>query len=158
MIEQALAPEDQAILDEIGGLVKEFQLQPTAIVSYHRQAYKVKKEDWGLRIAFDQNIRFRTDELNLERGNQDKRLIDEGMEIMEIKVKGPLPSWTQEALERCGIEQASFSKYSHTIEKSFEWMLVPPCGVEDYEDILREAKEASLPLKLWKQRTAFLAD
>jgi len=42
------------------------------------------------------------------------------MEIMEIKVKGPLPSWTQEALERCGIEQASFSKYSHTIEKSFE--------------------------------------
>ena len=45
MIEQALAPEDQAILDEIGGLVKGFQLQPTAVVSYHRQAYKVKKED-----------------------------------------------------------------------------------------------------------------
>lgn len=158
MIEQALAPEDQAILDEIGGLVKEFQLQPTAIVSYHRQAYKVKKEDWGLRITFDQNIRFRTDELSLERGDQDKRLIDEGMEIMEIKVKGTLPSWTQEALERCGIEQLSFSKYSHTIEKSFEWMLVPPYGLEDYENILKEAKEASLPLELWKQRTAFLAD
>lgn len=45
MIEQSLAPEDQAILDEIRGLVKEFQLQPTAVVSYHRQAYKVKKED-----------------------------------------------------------------------------------------------------------------
>lgn len=73
-----------------------------------------------MRITFDQNIRFRTDELSLERGDQDKRLIDEGMEIMEIKVKGPLPSWTQEALERCGIEQASFSKYSHTIEKIFE--------------------------------------
>ncbi len=158
VIEQSLAPEDQAILDEIGGLVKEFQLQPTAVVSYHRQAYKVKKEDWGVRITFDQNIRFRTDELSLERGDQDKRLIDEGMEIMEIKVKGPLPSWTQEALERCGIEQTSFSKYSHTIEKSFEWELVPPCGLEDYEDILKEAKEASLPLELWKQRTAFLAD
>lgn len=37
-------------------------------------------------------------------------------------------------------------------------MLVPPYGLEDYENILKEAKEASLPLELWKQRTAFLVD
>lgn len=123
-------PKDQAVIEEILALRAQYHLEPSAVTSYQRQAYKTKKSDGGIRITFDQGVTYRTEHLNLDRQEGDNALIDEHMEIMEIKVKGELPVWTQAALQICGIEASHFSKYTAAIEKGLQGRLIPPAGVE----------------------------
>lgn len=157
-LEASFSPEDQEIIDEISSIVAEFQITPSAVTSYIRQAYKVKKQDWWIRITFDHNIRFRTDHLGLEwRGEKDKNLIDEGLEIMEIKVKGELPEWTQKALESCGIEQVSFSKYAHALEQGLGDELVPSVEIMEHGELFQDHKKGLLPAEIWKQRKLWSA-
>ena len=113
---RSIKPEDYAVIKEIETLVSKYSLEPSVVVLYQRQAYKVDKKDGGLRITFDQQVSYRIKQLSLDRSN-DVQLLDNGMEIMEIKVKGELPLWTQETLKICGIEQVNFSKYAYALEK-----------------------------------------
>ena len=157
-LEKSFAEEDQAVVNEILGLAREYQLEPSVITAYERAAFKVKKKDGGIRITFDHNIRFRTDNLGLEwRGEKDKNLIDEELEIMEIKVKGELPEWTQKALESCGIEQVSFSKYAHALEQGLGDELVPSWEIMEHGELFQDHKEGLLPAEIWKQRNLWSA-
>ena len=125
IMSRSIKPEDYAVIKEIETLVSKYSLEPSVVVSYQRQAYKVDKKDGGLRITFDQQVSYRIKQLSLDRSN-DVQLLDNGMEIMEIKVKGELPLWTQETLKICGIEQVNFSKYAYALEKGISEWLVPP--------------------------------
>ncbi len=126
--------EDQAVIEEIATLASQYRLEPSAITSYQRQAYKVRKKDGGIRITFDQQVKYRTDHLSLDWKLDDQSLIEEDMEIMEIKIKDELPVRTQAALQICGIEQAHFSKYSQAVQKGFSGLLTPPLHLEFDED------------------------
>ncbi len=105
------APEQSQIMSEIDYAMRLYNHpMPKALVAYEREAFFVKGLP-NLRITFDNNVRYRTDALLLEEGNQGKKILPDGRFIMEIKTDGAMPLWLSHALDECGIFPASFSKY-----------------------------------------------
>jgi len=100
---------DDQILREIQYFVRFYQPQPRALLSYRRVAYTGAEN--GLRITFDDDIRFRTSALRLTSGSWGQELLTPSMTLMEIKAHGAMPLWLCELLNQNGIYPTSFSKY-----------------------------------------------
>ena len=100
------------ILNEIDWFMNLHQLSPKVFIGYDRTAY-FGREDPALRITFDQNVRFRENELDLSQGSFGKPLIDSHQMIMEIKIPGVLPLWLSQMLTQLAIYPNSFSKYGN---------------------------------------------
>ena len=104
-------PKDGQIEREIeyfaryyGGLV------PAMYICYDRSAYFCEN-DPNLRVTFDRNILWRTDDVRLTSRPSGRQLLKSGQSLMEIKCAGAMPMWLVELLSRGGIRQVSFSKY-----------------------------------------------
>ncbi len=104
-------PKRTQITDEIDYF---FCFYPTltAKVSlfYDRTAYYCKG-DSNLRITFDTNIRFRTEDLDLRHGSDGRLVLDEDYSIMEIKTANAMPLWLCDELQKLSIYPTSYSKY-----------------------------------------------
>lgn len=85
-------------------------LKPKMFIGYDRTAF-YGKDDKNLRITFDQNLRFRSDDLKLESGSYGEPIIDRSLCIMEIKALNSMPLWLAKALSELKIYPSSFSKY-----------------------------------------------
>lgn len=85
-------------------------LKPAMALCYDRVAL-YSREDSGLRITFDTNIRFREENTDLRQGDDGQLLLEPGETLMEIKAGGGLPTWLTDMLSRFRIYPASFSKY-----------------------------------------------
>lgn len=85
-------------------------LSPRMVISYNRHSY-VAKSDAGLRITFDESIRYRSTNLDLRDGARGKALLEGGFVLMEVKAAGALPLSLVRTFSRLGIRQTSFSKY-----------------------------------------------
>ena len=85
-------------------------LQPRVMIAYDRIAF-LGAEDDGLRLTFDENIRFRQNRLSLRLGADGERIIPEDRVLMEIKVPGAMPLWLCRALSDLDIYPNRFSKY-----------------------------------------------
>lgn len=85
-------------------------LQPAVYLNYDRTAF-YSKEDPDLRITFDRNIHFRTDDLSLQSLPGGRFVIRPGESIMEIKADGAMPLWLTALLTQAGAKRTSFSKY-----------------------------------------------
>ena len=94
---------------EIQYFLRFYQPEPSVFLSYRRVAYTGAES--GLRITFDDDIRFRTDALHLTAGIWGQELLQPGMTLMEVKAPGAMPVWLCELLNRNGIYPTSFSKY-----------------------------------------------
>ena len=104
-------PPDSQILREIDYAMNYYRgIRPAAVVSYERDAFFVRDLP-ALRITFDENVRYRADELDLTVGNHGKILLPEGFTLMEIKTDGAMPLWLSETLDECKIFPISYSKY-----------------------------------------------
>ena len=97
-------PEHDWFLDFYGNL------QPAVYLNYDRTAF-YSKEDPDLRITFDRNIHFRTDDLSLQSLPGGRFVIRPGESIMEIKADGAMPLWLTALLTQAGAKRTSFSKY-----------------------------------------------
>lgn len=97
------------IIREIQYFVRLYQPLPRVLLSYKRVAYTGAES--GLRITFDDDIRFRTSALRLTSGNWGQELLPPGMMLMEIKVPGAMPLWLCDLLNRNNIYPTNFSKY-----------------------------------------------
>lgn len=100
---------DTQIIREIQYFVRLYQPLPRVLLSYKRVAYTGAES--GLRITFDDDIRFRTSALQLTSGYWGQELLPPGMMLMEIKVPGAMPPWLCDLLNRNHIYPTSFSKY-----------------------------------------------
>lgn len=100
---------DSQIIREIQYFVRLYQPLPRVLLSYKRVAYTGAES--GLRITFDDDIRFRTSALRLTSGNWGQELLPPGMILMEIKVPGAMPLWLCDLLNANRIYPTSFSKY-----------------------------------------------
>ncbi len=100
---------DTQITREIQYFVRFYQPQPSVLLSYRRVAYTGAES--GLRITFDDDIRFRTTALRLTSGTWGQELLAPGMTLMEIKAPGAMPLWLCELLNHNGVYPTSFSKY-----------------------------------------------
>lgn len=96
------------IENEIMWFQKMHRTSPHAFIGYDRTAFAGKD---GLRITFDSNMRFRTDNLDLTSGDGGKPLIYGNSVLMEVKFMGACPLKLSHILSDLGIYPVSFSKY-----------------------------------------------
>ena len=101
--------EKSQIFEEIRYAFDYYGLVPKIFVGYDRVSYK-GKDDEGLRITFDSNLRSRFDNLRLEYEDTGDNYIDCDMYIMEIKTLGAMPFWLVDSLSKLKIYPTSFSK------------------------------------------------
>jgi hypothetical protein len=86
-------PQDAAVIDEINGMLWQYNLRPASIVSYARQALVGTEYDIGLRVTFDNDLGYRTSQLQLHEQARGLVLFPPGWTIVEIKVNERLPYW-----------------------------------------------------------------
>lgn len=105
-------PEDPQIQREIRWLLQAYRPEPRVFLGYERVAL-TGKEDSSFRITFDQNLRYRTYDLDLCKGVNGTQVLGDGDDriIMEIKTAAAAPLWLVSLLSGQGIYPTSFSKY-----------------------------------------------
>lgn len=99
-------------------------LQPAVYLNYDRTALYAK-EDPGLRITFDRNIHFRTEDLSLSSAPGGRFVIRPGESILEIKAGGAMPLWLTGLLTEAGAKRTGFSKYGTAYEMILRDEIVP---------------------------------
>ena len=104
-------PDNSQIMREIDWSMRYYEgIKPKMFIAYDRTAF-YSKTDHELRITFDRNVRFRTDNLDLGKGHYGERILDRELCIMEIKALSAMPLWLTEALNELKVFPGSFSKY-----------------------------------------------
>jgi len=98
------------VVEEIDQLLHRYELFPSMYISYQRRAW-MGNSDVDLRISFDTDIRYRTDDLRLESGMYGQKLLDDAVWIMEIKAKQAMPLWLVRMLSDYRLYPIKFSKY-----------------------------------------------
>ena len=104
------SPIKSQIMSEIDYAMKFYGYpKPSILVAYEREAFYVKGLP-NVRLTFDSGIRYRNEELFLEKGNHGTRILPDDQLVLEIKTDGAMPMWLSAALGECGILPSSFSK------------------------------------------------
>ena len=115
MKKNADGPNDWRIAREVDYLISHFGLKPQILVFYVR--YSWQGED-GLRITFDENLKYRTDDVKFTKKKSDKNYFeDEKNIIMEIKAHSVLPLWLAHQLSVERIFPQQFSKVGKIYQK-----------------------------------------
>lgn len=122
------APAEDQISREIDWFLKTNPVQPKVLIACDRKAY-VGREEPGLRLTFDSSIRWRDTQLRLTDGDHGQELLEEGQQLLEIKMPESAPLWLAELLSSLEIFPRSFSKYgqcykNELIEKYFDGVMV----------------------------------
>ena len=114
------AEQDTQIMRELRYALERYKPTPRLFIAYEREAYMGIGEERGLRVTFDNGIRYRTQDVSLAAGDHGKPLFDNNDSLLEIKFSGAMPLWLAELLGKHGIRRRSFSKYGRIYEKEFE--------------------------------------
>ncbi len=111
LVNGAAPIDDSQISREIEGLINMYEgLRPSMKICYTRVAM-VGKNDPDLRITFDKNIEWSTDEMDLRSRETGNPILEKGQRMMEIKVANSMPMELAAKLSELNIFPASFSKY-----------------------------------------------
>lgn len=92
-------------------------LSPKILILYDREAFFDSGSD--LRVTFDQNVRYRKDNLNLHTSLDGEKLLPNGTVLMEIKSGTAFPLWLCDMLCKEKIKKQSFSKYGAAYEREY---------------------------------------
>lgn len=95
---------------EIDAMNARYDLSPKVMLCYDREAMYHRSTP-ELRITFDEDIRFREDELDLTQGSSGWLILPRGRRLMEVKLPGVMPIWLARLFEENGVRETSFSKY-----------------------------------------------
>ena len=109
-------PQDRSVIEEIHSLVWQYNVRPTSLVSYLRQAYIGADYDVGLRITFDTNLRYRPRDLQLHSRCMGHFMVPPGIVVMEIKVNERIPYWLTELVGKHNFRLVRVSKYCQSLE------------------------------------------
>lgn len=117
-MELGVPPEEQGqIFGEIDWFAKRNRPRAKVMLSYDRVAL-FGLEDSELRVTFDSDIRFRSHNLDLSKGDYGTPIIGPDQRLMEIKTLKAVPYWLAELLSELGAYPTSFSKYG-TVYQDF---------------------------------------
>lgn len=109
-IPQGISTREHQICQEILYCLQRYNLSPKMFIGYTRLALFCPEKP-SLRITFDSDIRFRTENLTLAEGAEGTAILPQDQLIMEIKEIGAVPLWLAHILTELNIMPASFSKY-----------------------------------------------
>ncbi len=108
LVKESTNPTDLQIAREIDHQLAHFDMKPKIMLSYIRKSYRGSD---GLRLTFDENLRFRTDKFSFKRMRSDQKYFDTSKNIiMEIKAPGVLPLWLSYKLTEIKAFPEQFSK------------------------------------------------
>ena len=124
MIEGRVKPADSEEASQISKELEYFikfygDLMPAMYLSYFRTAW-LCEDDTHVRITFDSDITWRTEEVNLLIGSFGKKLFDNGTVLMEVKAENYLPMSLIKILEKYKIYPVSCSKYGLAYKQMLE--------------------------------------
>ena len=125
---EARPTETSQLTREIDWFLRQNAVKPKAFIACDRFAW-VDRENAELRITFDENLRYRTDRLDLTLGADGEALTEPGAVLMEIKIPGTAPLWLAHLLSDQAIFPTSFSKYgtcykNHILSEYFNGVIV----------------------------------
>lgn len=120
--------KDSQILREIGWMLERYQPVPKVFLAYDRIALYGNR-DPGLRITFDDSLRWRTTALDLTMGDWGTPVFPAGVFLMEIKFCGGMPVWLSHLLSECEIYPSSFSKYGTIYQNHLASTLLEKEGI-----------------------------
>lgn len=104
-------PLSSQIGREIDWFCRSYQdLVPAAHISYDRNAW-FDRSDPELRVTFDRNILWQTEDCSLSALPCGHSLLNAGESLLEIKTASSIPMWLVAALDEAEIRKTSFSKY-----------------------------------------------
>ena len=119
-LRMGIKPCESQIMSEIDWAMKLYgRPKPAVMIACEREAW-FDEEHPDLRLTFDRNIRYRENELRLNKGSAGIRLLPEQTVLLEIKTAGAMPLWLARALDAEGILPGSFSKYGAAYTRSME--------------------------------------
>jgi hypothetical protein len=100
---------EKQVTGELNQFLNVYKVSPSAYIRYDRKAF-VGKDDPGLRVSFDSDVRFRVKNVNLET-EESSPLLESGKIILEIKAAMNVPLWICRILSENRIYPSSYSKY-----------------------------------------------
>lgn len=115
-LQEGIPLSESQTFRELDYLLRSQRLRPRIYLAYDRRAYYAK-EDHNIRITFDENIRWRWDDLDLTHGDHHCKVYPMEQHLMELKVYDRMPLWLVEILSDLKIYPVSFSKYGKIFEK-----------------------------------------
>ncbi|MBR4394054.1 MAG: polyphosphate polymerase domain-containing protein [Oscillospiraceae bacterium] len=115
-----IKPFESQIMAELDWAMRLYgRPKPAMMIACEREAW-FDEEHPDLRLTFDRNIRYRENELHLDRGSAGIPLLPEQTVLLEIKTAGAMPLWLAGALDAEGILPGSFSKYGTAYLRTLE--------------------------------------
>lgn len=113
--QKSSSPRDLQIAKEIDYLFHHFVLHPKILVIYDRTSYQGEDR---LRVTFDENLKYREQNLSFTKTKHDKIYFEEEPKIiLEIKGQNALPLWLVKELSKLKIFPQQFSKIGKIYEK-----------------------------------------
>ena len=93
------------------------ELYPAILIIYERESFY--KENSEVRVTFDFNPRYRTQNVNLHTSLEGNPIVDNDVVLMEIKVLHNMPLWLTKIITKNEARRGSISKYgrAYKIEK-----------------------------------------
>ena len=115
-----IKPFESQIMSELDWAMKLYGRPKGAmLIACEREAWFDEAHP-DLRMTFDRNIRYRENELRLDRGSAGIGLLPKDRVLLEIKTAGAMPLWLADALDAEGILPGSFSKYGEAYLRTLE--------------------------------------
>jgi hypothetical protein len=124
--------EDRPVIKEAYVFIWQYNLIPSCIIRYDRQAYVGTIYDPGLRVTFDTDVTIQLHPLHLHEDRNNFRLLSPNNVIMEIKVNDQIPYWLTEMIAEKNLQLIRVSKYCKGIDAAWEM----PCL--HYRNLLAE--------------------
>jgi SPX domain protein involved in polyphosphate accumulation len=110
------APDDEPIVEEIFAFLWQYNLRPSSIVRYERQAFVGTEFDMGLRVTFDTQLSYQAHRLHLHEPPSNMLMFSPGIVVMEIKVNERIPYWLTDLIAKYNLQLERISKYCRSIE------------------------------------------
>ena len=106
--------------DEIDYILNFYNCESKTLILYDRTCYASTEEE-DVRITFDENIRYRINDINLFE-NGDEIPLEKDLVLLEVKAMDRYPMWLVDILTDMNIQKISFSKYGSIYTNNFEEM------------------------------------
>lgn len=110
------AAQDRQVLEEILVFAWQYNLRPTSLVHYERQALVGMDYDPGLRVTFDTQLAFQVQPLHLHEAINGLSMLPAHLAVMEIKVNERMPTWLTETIRAHNLRLVRVSKYCRSVD------------------------------------------
>ena len=120
LCDERIDPENpkvnQGFVNEVLNFASTLDLQPTAITTYHREAYVGTDADIGLRVTMDHRVRGRDRDFYLGMASENQFIIPPHLSIVELKANERVPTWFTDLAAELNLDTVRISKYCQAVE------------------------------------------